>query len=64
MSFTNLSNILNSKDLPCLTNKQKHFCEIELGEKELFSDLKCMLNNKTPGNDGLSKDFVKHVGTN
>ena len=30
-SFTNLSNILNSIDLPCLTNKQKDFCEIELG---------------------------------
>ena len=32
-SFTNLSKILNSIDLLCLTNKQKDFCEIELGEK-------------------------------
>ena len=31
---TNLSNILNSVDLPCLMNEQKDFCEIELGEKE------------------------------
>ena len=30
-SITNLSNILNSIDLPCLTNKQKDFCEMELG---------------------------------
>ena len=32
-SFTNLSNILNSVDLPLLTNEQKDFCETELGEK-------------------------------
>ena len=57
--FTNLSNILNSIDLPCLTNKQKDFCEIELGEKELLNTLKSMPNNKTPGNDGLSKEFYE-----
>ena len=51
-SFTNLSNILNSIDLPCLTNKQKDFYEIELEEKELLNPLKSMPNNKTPGNDG------------
>ena len=56
---TNLSNILNSVDLPCLTNEQKDFCEIELGEKELFNALKSMPNNKTPGNDGLSKEFYE-----
>ena len=58
-SFTNLSNILNSIDLPCLTNEQKDFCEIELGEKELSNALKSMPNNKTPGNDGLSKEFYE-----
>ena len=59
-SFTNLSNILNSIDLPCLTNKQKDFCEIDdLGEKELLNALKSMPNNKTPGNDGLSKEFYE-----
>ena len=58
-SFTNLSNILNSIDLPCLTNEGKGFCEIELGEKELFNALKSMPNNKTPGNDGLSKEFYE-----
>ena len=56
---TNLSNILNSVDLPCLTNEQKDFCEIELGEKELLNALKSMPNNKTPGNDGLSKEFYE-----
>ena len=58
-SFTNLSNILNSIDLPCLTNEQKDFCEIELGEKELLNALKSMPNNKTPGDDGLSTEFYE-----
>ena len=58
--FPNVSNILNSIDLPSLTNKQKDFCEIELEEKELCNALKSMPNNKTPGNDGLSKEFLKH----
>ena len=32
-SFANLSNILNSIDLPCVTNKQEDFCEPEIEEK-------------------------------
>ena len=31
-SFTNLSNILNTIDLPCLTNEENNFCEIGNGE--------------------------------
>ena len=58
-SFINLSNILNSTDLPCLTNEQKDFCDIELGEKELLNPLKSMPNSKTPGNDGSSKEVYE-----
>ena len=54
-SFTSLSNILNSVDLPCLTNEQKDSCDIELWEKELCKALKSIPNNKTSGNDALSK---------
>ena len=50
-SFRNLSKIPNSIDLSCLTNEQKDFCEIELGEKELFNVLKSMSNTKTTGNN-------------
>ena len=32
-SVIDLSNILNTTELPCLTNEEKDFCEIELGEK-------------------------------
>ena len=58
-SFTNLSNILKSIDPPCLTNEQKDFGEIELGEKELLHALKSMPNNKTPGNGGWSREFYE-----
>ena len=58
-SLTNLFNILNSIDLPCLTNKQKDFCEIELGLKQLFNVFKFMPNNKILENDRLSKEFYK-----
>ena len=36
-SFTNLSYILNSLDVPCLTNEQTDFWDIELGEKEIYA---------------------------
>ena len=58
-SFKNISNILDSIDLPSLTNEQKDFCEIELGEKELCNTLKSVPNIKTPGNDGLSNKFYE-----
>ena len=45
-SFTNLSNILNSMDLHCLTNEQKDLCENGLGEKELLNSLKLCLITK------------------
>ena len=44
-------------DLPCLTNEKKDFYEIELRDKELSNALKSLSNNKTPGRDGLSKEF-------
>ena len=45
-SFTNLSNFLNSIDLPWPINKQKEFCDNELGE--LFNALKSIPTNKSP----------------
>ena len=59
--FTNLTNILKSVDLPCLTNEQKDLCEIELVGKELWNALKSMPDNKTSGNDGLSKGFYEAI---
>ena len=28
---------------------------------DLYSAIKSMVNNKSPGNDGLTKAFMKHV---
>ena len=57
--LTNLSNILNSIDLPCLANEENDFCEIELEEKEWCNALKYMPNSKSQGNDGLSKKIYE-----
>ena len=57
--LTNFSNILNYIDLSCPTNERKNFCEIELREKELCNALKSMPNNKTLGNDGLTKEIYE-----
>ena len=47
------------KDIPgpSLTNEQKNICEGELTEKELYNALIDIDNNKSSGNDGLTKEF-------
>ena len=37
--------------------EQKKVCEGELTEKEIYESLISMENNKSPGNDGLTKEF-------
>ena len=34
-------------------------CENDLTEDELLISLRSMQNNKTPGNDGLTKEFCE-----
>ena len=36
-SFTSLFNILNSTELPCLTNEKKDFCEMKSGRKNCLT---------------------------
>ena len=44
-------------DVPKLSeNQAKHFGE-NLTEKDLYNSLKSMQNDKSPGNDGLTKEF-------
>ena len=38
---------------------KKDFCKIKIWEKELYNALKSIPNNKTPGNDGFSKEFYE-----
>ena len=43
---------LNTKTLP---DQQSDLCENEIRETDLFDSMKSMENNKTTGNDGLTK---------
>ena len=45
--------------LPSVTNDQKVVCKKELTYEELSDALKGTPNNKSPGNDGLTKAFYK-----
>ena len=42
---------------PVLTNEEQHLCEGQLTPVEVFDALSNMQANKTPGNDGLSKEL-------
>ena len=55
--FSNLETYLEKILLPKLSLDQKQLCKGNLTEKELFTALKSMENNKSPGNDGLTKEF-------
>ena len=49
---------LENIPLPKLVNEQTLTCE-DISEDEVFESLKSMENNKSPGNDGLSKEFYE-----
>ena len=42
-----------------LSTEQSLECEKDITEKELFEALKSMPNDKSPGNDGLTKEFFQ-----
>ena len=50
---------LENIPLPKLTYEQTLNCEGIISEDEVFKSLKSMENNKSPGNDGLSKEFYE-----
>ena len=51
--------LLQSITLPSVTNDEKVVCDNDLTDKELFDALKGMPNYKSPGNDGLTKEFYE-----
>ena len=60
LSETQITYFLDGiSNFPKLTSKQSDYCETPLSEKELFDALKGMPDNKSPGNDGLTKEFYE-----
>ena len=50
---------LNLISIPQFTEDQSKDCEFILSEKDLVLVLNSMPNNKSPGNDGLTKEFYE-----
>ena len=53
---------LNSINIPCLTDSDTQSCEGRLTVKECWDALRSMKNNKSPGNDGITKEFFEYFG--
>ena len=57
VSKNEMMQFLNLVAVPQLTEDQSRDCEFILSEKDLTLVLKSMPNNKSPGNDSLTKKF-------
>ena len=44
---------------PSLNKDQINLCKKDLSEPDLYNAMKNMQNNKSPGNDGLTKEFYE-----
>ena len=51
------SHFLNNLGLPTLSEDEKQICELPFSKEDLKISLDSMENNKSPGNDGLSREF-------
>ena len=61
-SFKNVSEIekfLCDITTPSLNKDQINLCKKDLSEPDLYNAMKNMQNNKSPGNDGLTKEFYE-----
>ena len=59
-----INDFLNALDVPNLSEDQIKLCEKDLTKKDLYKPLRSMQNDKSPGNDGLTKEFTKRFWTN
>ena len=58
-SLPQVNNFFENIILPVLTQEQKQDCEKEISKKEVIDALKSFSNNKSPGKDGLTKEFYE-----
>ena len=56
-SVDDINHFLNTLDIPKPSTDQITRCNIDLTEKDLYDSMKSMENDKSPGNDGLTKEF-------
>ena len=56
-SADDINHFLNTLDTPKLSPDQIILCDIELTEKDLYDSMKSIDNDKSPGNDDLTKEF-------
>ena len=59
VSYATISDYLKNVSIPQLNDEQIRECDDIINENELFQCLKLMPNNKSPGNDGLTKEFYE-----
>ena len=59
ISKTDINNYLSDCPIPQLSEEQALQCEENFSEKEFYQALISMPNNKSPGNDGLTKEFYE-----
>ena len=57
--ISDINMFLSDIHLPTITDENYNICDAEITEDNLLVALKCIAHNKTPGNDGLSKDFYQ-----
>ena len=55
---------LNSLSTKTLTDEKYDLSRNKIRETDLFDSMKSMKNNKTAGNNGLTKEFMKLSGMN
>ena len=53
----NADDLLNSLDLPKISAAQKAEADLEITIEDLYESLSSMQGGKSPGNDGLGKEF-------
>ena len=58
-NIESLNNFLSALSIPSLSDTQKQICEEELTEKDIYESMISFDNNKSPGNNGLTKEFYQ-----
>ena len=58
-SVSDIENLLRQIQLPTISDENYAKCETDITENNLFVALKSMPNNKSPGDDGLSREFYE-----